>query len=91
MPGKSPLSAPLGGANLAALLQNKALLETLMGSQDAQSLVSMLNQGAGGGLKTAAESAMKGDSAQLMRLLSQLLKDPENAQLLERISKTMPK
>ena len=58
-----------------------------MKSDEAQRLMELLNQNAGSGLKDAAQSAMKGDTAQLMGLVQNLMKDPKNAKLLEDLNR----
>ncbi|NCB64150.1 MAG: hypothetical protein EOM52_11215 [Clostridia bacterium] len=73
------------------LLKNKSNLENLMKSPDTRQLMNMLNQSAGGGLKAAAEAAMKGDTSQIMGLMNQLMNDPEGAKVVDRINKNMPK
>lgn len=73
------------------LLNNKSNLENLMKSPDTQQLMNMLNQSAGGGLKAAAEAAMKGDTSRIMGLMNQLMSDPEGAKVVDRIHKNMPK
>lgn len=70
----------------AKLLGDKALVDRLVHSQDAQALMSMLERSSRGGLKAAAEAAMKGDASQLQGLLTQLMKDPAGAQIVERIN-----
>lgn len=73
----------------AKLLKDKAAVEHLVKSPDTQALMQMLNQG--GGLKAAADAAMKGDASQLQGLLDQLMKDPSGAKVVERINKSVPK
>lgn len=73
------------------LLKNKAAIENLVKSPDTQQLMNLLNQSAGGGLKAAAEAAMKGDTAQIMGLMNRLMNDPEGAKVVDRINKNMPK
>lgn len=73
------------------LLKNKGALENLVKSPDTKQLMNLLNQSAGGGLKAAAEAAMKGDTAQIMGLMNKLMNDPESAKVVDRIQKNMPK
>lgn len=73
----------------AKLLKDKSTVENLVKSPDTQALVSMLNQSSGGGLKAAAEAAMKGDASQLQGLLDRLMKDPNGAKVVERINKSV--
>ena len=84
---------PAGGIfstpQAAHLLKDKAAVERLTQSPDTKALTEMLNRN--GGLKAAAEAAMKGDASQLQGLLSQLMRDPEGARVVERINRSVPK
>ena len=84
---KSDLNDLMSSPQAANLLKNKQGLENLMKSGEAQRLMELLNRNAGGGLKDAAQSAMKGDSAQLMSLVEGLMKDPQSAKLVENLNK----
>lgn len=75
----------------AGLLKNKAAVMGLMDSPDAKQLLQMLNQQEGGGLKSAADAAMKGDSTQLVELMSRVMKSKEGAAVIERINQAIPK
>lgn len=79
------LNDMLNSPQAANLLKNKQALESLMKSGEAQRLMELLNQNAGSGLKDAAQSAMKGDTAQLMSLVEGLMKDPKSAKLVEEL------
>lgn len=81
----------LNSPQAAKLLKNKSALENLVKSPDTRQLMDLLNKSAGGGLKAAAEAAMKGDPAQIMGLMNRLMSDPEGAQVVDRINKSMPK
>lgn len=84
MPQKNPDPA-------AALEQNRALLEQVVRSQDAQRLMELLNQNAGGKLKTAAASAALGNAQDLLAMVRQVMQDPEGAKLVERLNRTAPR
>lgn len=71
------------------LMKDTAAVEKMVKSPDASALMEMLNRE--GGLKTAAEAAMKGDLTQLQGMLDRLMKDPDGAKVVERLSKTAPK
>ena len=79
----------LDSPQAAKLLKDRAALEALLRSPDTKALMEMLNRN--GGLKAAAEAAMKGDASQLQGLLSQLMRDPEGARVVERINRSVPK
>lgn len=79
----------LSSPQAAKLLKDKAAVESLVKSPDTKALMEMLNQG--GGLKAAAEAAMKGDASKLQGLLDRLMKDPGGAKVVERINKSVPK
>lgn len=86
MSQKQPgLNDMLNSPQAANLLKNKQAIESLMKSGEAQRLMELLNQNAGGGLKDAAQSAMKGDTSQLMSLVQGLMKDPKSAKLVEEL------
>lgn len=78
-----------GSQQAAKLLKDKSALENLVKSPDTQALMEMLNKS--GGLKSAADAAMKGDASQLQGLLDRLMKDPHGAQVVDRINKSAPK
>lgn len=84
---KSDFNEVLTSPQAANLLKNKQAMENLMKSDEAQRLMELLNQNAGSGLKDAAQSAMKGDTAQLMGLVQNLMKDPKNAKLVEDLNR----
>lgn len=72
----------------AALEHNRALLEQVIRSPDAQRLMELLNRNAGGRLKTAAASAALGDTKDLLAMVRQVMTDPEGAKLVERLNRT---
>lgn len=73
----------------AKLLKDRAAVEQLVKSPDTKALMEMLSRG--GGLKAAAEAAMKGDATQLQGLLDRLMKDPNGAKVVERINQSVTK
>lgn len=73
------------------LKQNKALLEQVVRSPDAQRLAELLEQTAGGGLKQAAASAARGDTGALLDMVRRVMGSPEGAKLVERLNRTAPK
>ena len=75
----------------AALEHNRALLEQVIHSPDAQRLMELLNRNAGGKLKTAAASAALGDTKDLLSMVRQVMADPEGAKLVQRLNQTAPK
>jgi len=58
-----------------------------MHSQEARKLMDLLNQNSGQSLKDAAQSALKGDTAQLTRLVDDLMQNPQSARLMEELQK----
>lgn len=91
MKNQPDLNHILSSPQAAGLLKNKQAIESLMKSGEAQRLVELLNQNAGGELKDAAQSAMKGDSTQLMSLVEGLMKNPQSAKLVEELNKKVQK
>ena len=74
------------------LRQNPAMLQSLMRSPDGQALLRMLTQqDQGASLQQAAQSAVKGDTTQLARMVTQVMQSPDGAVLVERINKAMRK
>ena len=66
-----------------------ALLQ-LMNSPDGKRLVQLINQQAGSGnLKRAVGAAAKGDTTDISRIIQDLVRTPEGAQVVERINRTM--
>ena len=84
---------PAGGIfstpQAAHLLKDKAAVGRVAQSPDTQALREIHN--GNGGHPAAAEAAMKGDASQLQGLLSQLMRDPEGARVVERINRSVPK
>ena len=68
------------------LKSNPAQLRQLMQSRDGQT---QKDQGAA--LQKAAQSAARGDPADMVRMVSQLMQSPDGAALVDRINKAMRK
>ena len=67
-------------------LGDKKMLERVAKSQDAKALAGMLSQGhSQADLKKIAESAAKGDTAQLSQLIRSITSSPDGAELLRRL------
>ena len=75
----------------AGLLKNKDLLKNILSSPDTNRLMNLLNQNAGGGLQSAAAAAAQGDPSQLTGLLNQVMQSKEGAQVVGRLTDTLPK
>ena len=74
------------------LKQNPAMLKNLMQSRDGQALMRMLTQqDQGAALQKAAQSAARGDTADMVRMVNQLMQSPDGAALVERINKALRK
>ena len=71
----------------AALLRDKAALEALLRSPDAQALMAMLSRAGEGGLKSAADAAARGDASALMGLVGQVMNTREGAAAAQRLNK----
>lgn len=80
-------------ARLAKQLQsNPAMLRSLMQSRDGQALLQMLTQrDHGAGLQRAVQSAAKGDTSEMVRLVNQIMQSPGGAELVDRINKAVQK
>ena len=75
----------------AGLLKHREALMGLAKSPDAQRLMELLNREAGGGLKSAADAAAKGDTGALTGLVQQLMASREGADLVSRIRGQLPR
>jgi len=85
------LNEMLNSPKTADLLKNRQAMDALLHSDEARRLMELLNQNSGGGLKDAAQSAMKGNAAQLMGLVQGLMKDPQSVKLVEELNKKVQK
>lgn len=71
---------------------NQAALQSLMRSQDGQALMRKLTENDGGAaLQKAATSASRGDTRDMVRMVTELMKSPEGAALIRRIGDSIPK
>lgn len=72
------------------LKANPAMLQSLMQSRDGQALMQMLSAGdQGASLQRAAQSATKGNPAEIMRMMNQVMQSPAGAELVQRINRSM--
>ena len=80
-------------ARLAEQLKNNpAMLRSLMQSRDGQMLMRMLTQeDHGAALQRAAQSAARGDTSEMARMVSQIMRSPEGVALVQRINKAVQK
>lgn len=74
------------------LKRNPAMLQQLMQSRDGQTLMHMLTQkDRGAALQRAAQSAARGNTADLAQLVSQVMQSPGGAELVQRINQAIQK
>lgn len=85
------LSAFANTPEAASLLKNKKMVSELLASQDTKQLMSMLERQSGGNLQQLAQAALKGDPSGLMSLMNQVTASREGAQVVERITQSVPK
>ncbi len=72
------------------LKSNPAMLQSLIQSRDGQALLQMLTrQDRGAALQQAAQSAVRGDPSEMVRMVNQVMQSPGGAALMERISQAM--
>ncbi len=76
---------PQDMGQMAKLLGNSGAVKQLLQSEDTKRMMQMLQSR--GSVQNAAQAAAKGDSAQLVGMMQQLMSTPEGAQLVERITK----
>ena len=74
----------LKGKEAASLMKDPSRLEKLRDAPETQKIFDMLSRSAGD-LESAAQRAVKGDTAQLAGAIRQLMNDPEGARLLEKM------
>ena len=74
------------------LKKDPAMLRALMQSQDGQTLMRMLTQGdQGAGLQRAVQSAVRGDTAQMVQMVNKIMQSPGGAELVDRINRAVQK
>ena len=74
------------------LRQNPAMLQSLMRSSDGQALLRMLTQkDQGAGLQKAVQSAVQGDTTQMVEMIRGIMNSPDGAALVERINQATRK
>lgn len=77
---------------LQQLLGNKAAMEQLAKSREAQTLAGILTQGRDpADLQKIARDAAKGNTQQLSELLRSITSSPGGAQLLQQLSRSLEK
>lgn len=76
--------------DLQRMLGDKNALRQLAGNRNAQQLAAMLSQGQDqASLRQIARKAASGDTAQLAALVSSIARDPQAAQLLQRLQEDL--
>lgn len=74
------------------LQKNPAALKAIMQSPDGQALMHLLTQkDQGAGLQQAVQSAMRGDTTQMTRMVQEIMQSPAGAGLVERINQSVKK
>lgn len=74
------------------LQKNPAALKAIMQSPDGQALIHLLTQkDQGAGLQQAVQSAMRGDTTQMTRMVQEIMQSPAGAGLVERINQSVKK
>lgn len=72
------------------LKRNPAAAQVLLRSKDGQELLRLLTQeDHGAALQHAAQNAARGDTSEMIRIMSQIMQSQEGAQLIERINKAV--
>lgn len=71
---------------------NQGALQALLHSRDGQALMQQLTQADGGAsLQKAAMAAAKGNTTDMVRMINQVMKSQEGAELIRRINESIPK
>jgi len=74
------------------LKRNPAMLHALMQSRDGQTLLQMLTQkDHGAGLQRAVQSAARGNTEEMVKMVSQVMQSPDGAALIQRINQALQK
>ena len=74
------------------LRQNPAALQRVMRAQDGQQLMRMLSGADGGSsLNRAAMQAAGGNTAEITKMIQNVMQSPEGAELIRRISESLQK
>ena len=74
------------------LQKNPAALKAIMQSPDGQALMHLLTQkDQGAGLQQAVQSAMRGDTTQMTRMVQEIMQSPAGAGLVDRINQSVKK
>lgn len=68
------------------LQQNKAMVQQLMSSSDGQKLLGMLTQDGGARLKSATDAASNGNTADMVRMIAEVMRSDEGAKLVKQIN-----
>ena len=77
---------------IQALKANPGAVQAQIRTQDGQSLLRMLTQrDQGAALQRAAQNAARGDTSEMAGMISQIMKSPEGAALIQRINQTVRK
>lgn len=71
------------------LMGDGGKLEHLKNAPETQRLFSMLSKNTGGNLEQAADSAARGDSAQLISAIKRLMQDPDGARLIQQMKEKL--
>ena len=73
-------------SQIRKLQQNKTLVDQLMNSSDGQKLLSMLTKDGGTQLKNATDAAAKGNTADMVRMIAELMKSDEGSQIIHNLN-----
>ncbi len=73
-------------SQIKKIQQNKALVEQLMQSPDGQKLLSMLTKDGGTQLKNATDAAAQGNTADMVRMIAELMKSDEGSQIIHNLN-----
>ena len=73
-----------------ALLGNRKKLGELLSAPETKKLMELWEKRSGGNLRSAAQSAAKGDPETLMALMREVMEAREGAEAVERLKKKIP-
>ena len=86
-----PFSAPFVTIPSQAAAGNQAAIRQMLANPETQKLLRSLQKKNAGQLKSAAQSALQGDTAALTQVLNELAADPQAKQAMEQLDQTLNK
>lgn len=87
---KLNLDEMMNSPHAKQLLKDRHTLMQLANSPDTKKLMQLLNETGGSELQSAAKAALDGNPAELIKLMDQVMHQPEGMKAVEGISRNIP-